>query len=256
MPANAIGLFGRLLVHIVSPFSESSLIGWLPGGEWIIRAVASSTKVSGAAKTRIIAAKVARPGSAGIRMVCPPRADRRSMMVRVGWKISLLLAAAVLLTGCSGSQDNTSSSTVPGSSVTSTSGASPPEPLRFSAPTVDGGEVHGASLVGKPVVLWFWTPSCPTCRREAAGVAEAARGNPDVRFVGVAGGDQLPAMRDFVAKYGLPFPNIADLDGAVWQRFEVTAVPSFVSISKYTEADTVPGTLSEPELAARIATLF
>ncbi|GAA5094203.1 TlpA family protein disulfide reductase [Nocardia iowensis] len=173
----------------------------------------------------------------------------------------LLLAAALLVTGCVGSGEDTNpavaSSARSAAQISSSAGpgAPVPEPLRFTARTVDGAEFFGASLVGKPVVLWFWAPGCPDCRTEAPRVAEAARTHPDVQFVGVAAGDQIPAMRAFAADHALPFASIADTDGSVSQRFRVTDHPAFVFVSKYTEVDTVPGTLSEPELTARIASL-
>ncbi|WP_378730090.1 TlpA family protein disulfide reductase [Nocardia brasiliensis] len=174
----------------------------------------------------------------------------------------LVLAAALLAAGCVGSDEDTNpavaSSAQPAVLMSSSAGpgAPVPEPLRFTARTVDGAEFFGASLVGKPVVLWFWAPGCQTCRTEAPRVAETARAHPDVQFVGVASGDEVPAMRAFAADHALPFISIADTNGSVSQRFRVTDHPTFVFVSKYTEVDTVPRTLSEPELAAHIATLY
>jgi thiol-disulfide isomerase/thioredoxin len=122
--------------------------------------------------------------------------------------------------------------------------------------TVDGKQFSGASLAGKPVVMWFWAPWCPICQGEAPGVAAAAHANPAVSFVGVAALDQLPAMQQFVSKYDLGFfPNIADVDGAVWQKFGVTAQPAYAFIAPDGSVDTVRGTLSESDLTARIRTL-
>ncbi|MGH8775288.1 MAG: TlpA disulfide reductase family protein [Jiangellaceae bacterium] len=53
--------------------------------------------------------------------------------------------------------------------------------LTFTATTVDGEQFAGSSLAGRPAVLWFWAPWCPTC------VAEA----PDVLAVADRHGDQV-----------------------------------------------------------------
>lgn len=177
--------------------------------------------------------------------------------MKIGRILVPVLAAVLFAAGCGGSEGGTSSApTTQMSSVSGDSSAVPvPEQLRFTAKTVDGAEFSGATLAGKRVVFWFWAPWCPICQREAAGIAAAARTHPDVQFIGVAARDQLSAMKDFVSKYDLPFTNIADTDGVVWQRFGVTAQPAFAFVSKFSDVDVVPGTLSESELSAQIAAL-
>ncbi|NGY62180.1 redoxin domain-containing protein, partial [Lentzea sp. NEAU-D13] len=50
------------------------------------------------------------------------------------------------------------------SAAAPTSGAPEvPDQLKFTAKTVDGKDLNGADLAGKPVVLWFWAPWCPKC---------------------------------------------------------------------------------------------
>jgi thiol-disulfide isomerase/thioredoxin len=178
--------------------------------------------------------------------------------MKLGRIVVALLAAALLTAGCGASTNKSDSSTVSAGSpsVTSANGAAVPDQLRFTAKTVDGKQFSGASLAGKPVVMWFWAPWCPICQGEAPGVAAAAHANPAVSFVGVAALDQLPAMPQFVSKYDLGFfPNIADVDGAVWQKFGVTAQPAYAFIAPDGSVDTVRGTLSESDLTARIRTL-
>ncbi|MCM6779067.1 redoxin domain-containing protein [Nocardia sp. CDC159] len=170
------------------------------------------------------------------------------------------ITAAVLVVGCGtndGQTKPTGSSSQSGGPTTSTAtlGAPVPEPLRFTATTIDGEKFFGASLVGRPVVLWFWAPGCPVCQHEAPRIADAARAHPDTEFVGIAGRDTISAMREFVDEYDLPFPNLVDTDGTLWHRFDVSTQPTFVFVSTYTEVDRVPGTLSETELATRIAGL-
>ena len=39
--------------------------------------------------------------------------------------------------------------------------------FNFTGTTLSGAPFNGASLTGKPAVLWFWTPWCPFCNAEA-----------------------------------------------------------------------------------------
>jgi thiol-disulfide isomerase/thioredoxin len=170
--------------------------------------------------------------------------------------------AMTFLAGC-GAQPSSAPTTA--STPTSTSASSPatassapaadaPEQLRFTAKTVDGAEFSGATLAGKPVVLWFWAPWCPKCQREAPGMSKAAKElGSSVTFVGVAALDQVPAMQGFVDRYDLKsFQHIADTDAAVWKRFGVTAQPAYAFIDKAGKVEVVTSQLSEQDLRDRL----
>jgi thiol-disulfide isomerase/thioredoxin len=105
-----------------------------------------------------------------------------------------------------------------------------PEVLRFTGTTLDGKPFDGTTLAGKPTVLWFWAPWCPKCRAQASETAKVAadyRGR--VNFVGVAGLDKTPKMRDFVEDNEVSgFPHLTDEAGTVWQRFEVAEQSTYV----------------------------
>jgi thiol-disulfide isomerase/thioredoxin len=73
--------------------------------------------------------------------------------------------------------------------------------LQFTGTTLSGAPFSGASLVGKPAVLWFWTPWCPFCDAEAPSVSQVAATNPKVTFVGVAARSDVADMQGFVSKY-------------------------------------------------------
>lgn len=129
--------------------------------------------------------------------------------------------------------------------------------LDFTARTLDGATFDGATLAGKPAVLWFWAPWCPTCAGQANGVKTTAeRLAGKVTVVGVAGLDQPDAMRRFVGQWKLEaIPHLADEAGTVWKRFGVTAQSTFVFLDA---SGTVvyKGALSGddlPDLAARLA---
>jgi peroxiredoxin len=111
--------------------------------------------------------------------------------------------------------------------------ASPPTALAdnrldFTGMTLSGASFDGASLRGKPAVLWFWTPWCPFCNAEAPSVSSVAATNPGVTFVGVSARSDVAAMQGFVSKYNLNFTNLNDADGSIWARYNVPWQPAYV----------------------------
>ncbi|MBY0387172.1 MAG: protein disulfide oxidoreductase [Mycobacterium pseudokansasii] len=175
-----------------------------------------------------------------------------------GRLLAPLVALVVAVAGC-----GPASTATPAPAAPSGAAASPPNAhtlvpaqLQFTATTVDGRQFSGASLFGKPAVLWFWAPWCPVCQREAPTVAKVAAARPTVAFVGVAAQDQLPAMRQFVDRYQLSaFPQLADTDAAIWARFGVVAQPAFAFVGATGHIDVVEGPLTEPELTKRVTGL-
>ncbi len=130
--------------------------------------------------------------------------------------------------------------------------------LDFTGTTISGAPFDGASLQGKPAVLWFWTPWCPFCNQEAPTVSRVAAANPDVTFVGVAGRSEPAAMQEFVAKYNLNFTNLDDADGAIWARFDVPWQPAYLFVEPdgtSTFVNNPTSAISEQDLSARVAAL-
>ena len=130
--------------------------------------------------------------------------------------------------------------------------------LQFTGTTLSGAPFNGASLQGKPAVLWFWTPWCPICNAEASGVSQVAAANPAVTFVGVAAHSDVAAMQNFVAKYNLNFTNLNDSDGSIWARYNVPWQPAYVfyrSDGGSTFVNNPASAMSEQELSGRVAAL-
>lgn len=128
--------------------------------------------------------------------------------------------------------------------------------LGFTVQTLDGRAFSGSSLDGRPAVLWFWAPWCPTCQKDAPVVARVAAAHPAVTFVGVGARDELSALQDFVAKYGVDsFTELNDADAAVWARFGVTRQPAYAFVSPDGDVEVVKGSLSEADLSARVRAL-
>ena len=130
--------------------------------------------------------------------------------------------------------------------------------LNFTGTTLSGGTFSGASLQGKPAVLWFWTPWCPFCNAEAPSVSAVAAANPAVTFVGVSTRADVAAMQAFVAKYNLNFTNLNDADGSIWARFNVPWQPAYVFLradgtSSFVNNPT--SAMSQQELTDRVRAL-
>ncbi|AGZ40761.1 redoxin domain-containing protein [Actinoplanes friuliensis] len=139
----------------------------------------------------------------------------------------------------------------------SASGEPLADALQFSSATVDGGTFDGASLAGRPAVLWFWAAWCPRCRAAASHVAAVqADYASKVNVVGVAGlRSGRDSMTAFVRETGIgAFPSLADDEGAVWRKFGVTAQEFFVIVDS--SGNVVhKGPLSSDELRDRVAAL-
>lgn len=181
--------------------------------------------------------------------------------------LGVVFAAVAVLAGCAGGQSSpgqpdsgpAASTTVarPPGAEQAAPAAVVPEQLRFAAKTLDGKNFSGESLAGKAAVLWFWSPWCPNCQREAPTVAAAAQANTDkVQFIGVAAQDQLAAMQGFVTQYKVgSFQHLADLDASIWRRFDVVYQPAYAFISPAGSVEVVKDQLSEAQLADRLRQL-
>ena len=112
-----------------------------------------------------------------------------------------------------------------------TSGSNPratPELLDFTSTTVDGTAFEGASLVGRPTVLWFWAPWCPTCRGQIPQVEQLASDHAgDLNVIGIGSLDSAEAISDFAGDVE-GVTHLEDVEGELWKRFEVTEQSSFV----------------------------
>ena len=130
--------------------------------------------------------------------------------------------------------------------------------LQFIGTTLSGAPFDGASLQGKPAVLWFWTPWCPFCNQEAPGVSQVAATHPAVTFVGIAAHSDVGAMQDFVSKYNLHFTHLNDADGSCWARYNVPWQPAYVfyrADGSSTFVNNPTAAMPQQELSVRLAAL-
>lgn len=90
----------------------------------------------------------------------------------------------------------------------------------------------GDYLGKKPIVLNFWASWCTVCYEEAS-VVEAAwrRWGKQVMFVGVDTQDERSKGNEFVARFGLTFPNVYDPRGKIGIDYGMYGVPETFAIS-------------------------
>jgi thiol-disulfide isomerase/thioredoxin len=161
--------------------------------------------------------------------------------------VALLVVAVLALTGCA----QQTASTRTGSGVIGTGKTADYD---FTGTTLDGGRFEGASLEGKPAVLWFWAPWCPTCRAQIGIVSRLAEEyDGQVAVVGVGGLDSAAAIRDIAAQ----IPHVTELiddKGVVWQHFRVTAQSTYTVIGADGEIKS-EGYLDDGQLAGLVARL-
>jgi thiol-disulfide isomerase/thioredoxin len=161
--------------------------------------------------------------------------------------IAVLAAALIGLAGCG--QEKAQSD---GSGEVTGTGRS--ADYDFTGTTLDGDRFTGTSLEGKPAVLWFWAPWCPTCRAQIPAVSELAeKYDGRVAVIGVGGLDSESAIRELAEQ--IPHvTHLVDDEGAVWKHFGATAQSTYAVIGADGEIKT-EGYLDDDELADLVARL-
>ena len=163
-----------------------------------------------------------------------------------------MVAALVVVAGCgTGSENAASGSPTDSASTTTTT----PALLDFTSETVDGAPFDGASLSGKPTVLWFWAPWCPTCHAQISGVSELAETyGADVNVVGVGSLDEEDAIVGFAGEVSPDVTLLSDPDGGVWRQFGVTAQSTYLVLDE-DGTERASGYLDDAELEALVEDL-
>ncbi len=159
---------------------------------------------------------------------------------------ALLLGAVLLLSGCAAVGKEAAPSPAASAATAST--------LAFTGETADGASYDGRQLAGKPVVLWFWSPWCPTCRAQAGHVETiAATYDGQVDVVGVGGLANAAEIRDFAREVDGP-THLVDEAGDIWRHFGITAQSTYVLLAA-DGAVVSEGYLDNEALSAQVAQL-
>lgn len=188
----------------------------------------------------------------------------RSVIVGLSLLIALVLAGCGSQeSGTTGAQDTAQPAT-PAASETEAAEPSEPagggeigvaETLDFTGTTVDGEPFDGASLAGKPAVIWFWAPWCPTCKGQTPNISALAEEYAgEVNVVGVAGLSDDEAGIDAFAANTAGITNLTDSPGDIWRRFNITEQSVFTVLDSNGKVVS-EGFLEDEELNDLVASL-
>lgn len=95
------------------------------------------------------------------------------------------------------------------------------------------GRLALSELRGVPLALNFWASWCPPCRTEAPRLEAAWRTakRQGVLVLGLDMQDVSDDAREFIAEFGLSYPNVRDPDNDVALDFGLTGLPETFFIS-------------------------
>ncbi len=114
-------------------------------------------------------------------------------------------------------------------------------------PMVMSGEtVSLESLRGQVIVINFWASYCVPCQREAPMLERLWREYRDrgVLFLGINTEDPLKDALDYLAEYGITYPNAPDKGARMERAYRITGIPETFVIN--TKGEIVQHFLSEP----------
>ena len=176
--------------------------------------------------------------SGGSRRGSGPLRTRRALALA-----AVPLAAALALSGCSGSGDDLAQQYQEASDKGYVAGdgstlSIPPaergEPISFEGVTEHGETFGSADTLGTVTVVNFWYAGCAPCRAEAADLVAAYDefAPQGVSFVGVNTRDGSAQAVQFAEQFGVEYPSLLDNEGdrAVQRAFAgqipLNAVPT------------------------------
>jgi cytochrome c biogenesis protein CcmG, thiol:disulfide interchange protein DsbE len=127
----------------------------------------------------------------------------------------------------------------------------------FQLPAVDGSQVHLSDLRGKVVLLNFWATWCPPCEAEMPdlnALHERYGVEHDFVVLGLNMQESQAVVSVFADQYGLSFPLLLDLDGAVSARgYGIRSMPTSIIVDREGRIrDRWTGQISKSSMLARL----
>jgi thiol-disulfide isomerase/thioredoxin len=149
-------------------------------------------------------------------------------------KTSLILAALLLLTGCSnGGASKAQESFIAGSGAVTKIKAD----SRLESPAISGMTLNGSNFTftkGKVAVINVWASWCSPCRAEEPTLSALSRKYSDVQFIGILTRDNPVNAEAFARKRGTPYPTLIDDSILIGFRksLPANAIPTTVVIDR------------------------
>jgi thiol-disulfide isomerase/thioredoxin len=134
----------------------------------------------------------------------------------------------------------------------------------ISGTTLEGVRFGPTDYQGHVVVVTFWNPDCPPCRREAPALQAAEdtlRRSSSAVFVGVmyVGGnwpDDRDAAREFLESFGLTSPTVVDEGSKLAEAFAIPGIPvTIVADASGAMRYRITGGIQNGELERLVGTL-
>jgi thiol-disulfide isomerase/thioredoxin len=143
-----------------------------------------------------------------------------------------LAAAALVLAACGKKEQpafeaaSQISATTQAAGTPKTGGAYEKQATYFKLPAAAGGELDLAAYAGKPVMVMFFTESCPYCRRAAPAIEKLYKtyAPKGLNIVGVCIQEDRQAALDFGKSLGVTFPLAYD-GRAAYKNYKAQGVP-------------------------------
>jgi len=107
--------------------------------------------------------------------------------------------------------------------------------LDFQLQDLNNRTVTLSSYIDKqPVLLFFWTTSCPYCRKELRIInnryEELTKESLELLPINI--GESAEKVNNFLKKYSLAFRVLLDQDGEVAYSFGLLGVPTYILIDQ------------------------
>lgn len=105
----------------------------------------------------------------------------------------------------------------------------------FTLTSFDGQVIDSAALAGRVVVVHFWASWCEPCENEAVlmeAAWQAYREGGEVVFLGVDYSDTEKKALEFIRRFGVTYPNGADLRTTISQAYHISGVPETYFIDR------------------------
>lgn len=106
----------------------------------------------------------------------------------------------------------------------------------FASDTLDrsGQAFKLSELQGQPVVINFWASYCLPCRDEAPMLQRVWEDYREsgVVMLGINTDDIEGDARDYMAEYGITYPNAPDVGGKIEDDYRITGIPETFVIDK------------------------